>query len=198
MCSIWGKYLATPKCIRVDVNIKKWFEKCKGRRALRTAVGINHWREAGRSYSHYTRERRLTTEEIELQLGASQDTAYSLVFDIFGYRKISAKWVHKHLGEGYRRNLQDICCSLLRYNREGDNFLNGIIPGIETRIHHYETETKWQSMELKHTSSSSSKIFKSLSSARRFFLTVHWDSQRPILEHLMERGTMVESVNYCC
>ena len=36
-------------------------------------------------------ERRLTTDEIELQLGFSQDTVYSLVRDIFGFSKISVK-----------------------------------------------------------------------------------------------------------
>ena len=142
-------------------------------------------------------DRRLTTEEIELDLGVSQDTAYSLVLDIFCFQKISAKWVPKHLTEEYKRNRQDICCSLLRYNREGDNSLNGIITGLETQIHHYETETKLQSMQWKHTSSSSSKIFKSRRSAGRFLLTVLWDSKRPILEHYMGRGTMVISVNYC-
>jgi hypothetical protein len=43
----------------------------------------------------------------------------------------------------------------LRYNREGDNFLNGIITGVETWIHHYETGTKRQSIQWKHMSSSS-------------------------------------------
>jgi len=140
-------------------------------------------------------DRRLTTEEIVVQLGVSQDTAYYLVLDIFGFRKISAKWVPKHLTEEYKRSREDICCSLLRYNREGYNFLNDIITGVETRIHHYETETKRKSMQWKHTSFSSSKTFKSLPSAGR--LTVLWDSQWPILEHYMERGTMVISVNYC-
>jgi hypothetical protein len=142
-------------------------------------------------------DRRLIIKEIELQLGVSQDTTYSLALDIFGFRKISTKWVPKHLTEVYKRNRQDICCSLLRYNREGDNFLNGIITGVETRIHHYETETKRQSMQWKHTLSSASKIFKSLSSAGRFLLTVLWKSQRLILEHYMERGIMVISINYC-
>lgn len=140
-------------------------------------------------------ERRLTTDEIELQLGFSQDTVYSLVRDIFGFSKISVKWVPKHLTEEYKPNRQDICCSLLRCNREGDNFLNGIITGVEARIHHYETGTKRQNMQWKHTSFSSFKTFKSLPSAGR--LTVFWNSQRPILEYYMERGTIVISVNYC-
>jgi len=130
-------------------------------------------------------DRRLTTEEIILQLGVSQDMAYYLVLDIFGFRKISAKCVPKYLTEEYKRSRQDICCSLLRYNPESDNFLNDIITGVETRIHHYETEAKRKSMQWKHTSSS--KTFKSLPSAGR--LTVLWDSQRPILEHYVERGT---------
>jgi hypothetical protein len=100
-------------------------------------------------------DRRLTTEEIELQLGVSQDTTYSLVFDIFGFRKLSAKWVPKHITEEYKGNRQDIYCSLLRCNREGDNFLNGIITRVETRMHHYETGIKRQSIQWKHTSSSS-------------------------------------------
>ena len=59
-------------------------------------------------------DKRLTTEENELQLGVSQDTAYFLVLDIFGFRKISSKWVPKHLTEEYKRNRQYVCCSLLR------------------------------------------------------------------------------------
>jgi hypothetical protein len=42
----------------------------------------------------------------------------------------------------------DICSHLLeQYNREGHNFLNRIITGDETWIHHYEPETKWQSIQ---------------------------------------------------
>lgn len=178
----------------MDINVRKWLEKCNGCLALGTSTADEKQDEA---ITIILADRRLITEEIELQLGVSQDTAYSLVFDIFCFHKISAKWVSKYTTEEYRRYRQDICCSLLQYNREVDNFLNGIITEAETRIHHYETETKWQSMQWKHTSSSSSKIFKSLPFAGRFLLTVIWDSQRPILEHYMDRGTVVISVNYC-
>ena len=101
-------------------------------------------------------DRRVTTEEIALQLGISQGTTYSLVHDILGFHKIAARWMPKHLTEEHKRNRQHICSNFLqRYNREGDNFLNCIITGDETWVHHYEPETKRQSMQWKHTSSPS-------------------------------------------
>ena len=39
--------------------------------------------------------------------------------------------------------------------------------------------------------------FKSQPSAGKLMLTVFWDSQGPILEHYMEKGVTVTSVNYC-
>jgi len=128
-------------------------------------------------------DRKVTIEEIALQLGIIQGTAYSLVHDILGFHKVAA-----------RRNRQHTCSSLLKqYNCEGNNFLKCIITGDETWVHHYER----QSMQWKHTSSPSSKKFKSQPSAGKLFLTVFWDSQGPILEHYMEKGVTVTSVNYC-
>ena len=104
----------------------------------------------------------------------------------------------RHLTEEDNRNRQHICSSLLElYSREGDNFLNRIITGDETWVHHYEPETKRQSTQWKNTSSPSSKKFRSQPSAGKLMLTVFWDSQGPILENYMEKGVTVTSVNYC-
>ena len=37
-------------------------------------------------------DRRVTIEEITLQLGISQGTAYSSVHDILGFHKVAARW----------------------------------------------------------------------------------------------------------
>jgi hypothetical protein len=73
--------------------------------------------------------------------------------------------------------------------------LNCIITGEETWVHHHESETEWQSMQQKHKSSS--KKSKLHPSARKLLLTVFWYFQSPIIEHYMDRGITVISVNYC-
>jgi hypothetical protein len=85
----------------------------------------------------------VTVEEIALQVVFSEGTAYSLVHDILFYRKVSARWVHKHLKEGHEHNCQHICCSVLEQcNHKDDNFMNGIITEDESCIHHHEPENK--------------------------------------------------------
>ena len=76
-------------------------------------------------------------------------------------------------------------------------FLQQIVTGDETWIHHYEPESKRQSMQWKHPSSPVAKKFKTQPSAGKLMLTVFWDSQGPILETYQERGTTVTSATYC-
>ena len=56
--------------------------------------------------------RRETIDEIALQLGISEGTAYSLVHDILGSHKVAARWVPRNLTEEHKRNRQHICSSL--------------------------------------------------------------------------------------
>ena len=51
-------------------------------------------------------DRRVTIEEIALQLGISQGTAYSIVHVILGFHKVAARWVPRHLIVKHKRNRQ--------------------------------------------------------------------------------------------
>jgi hypothetical protein len=85
---------------------------------------------------------------------------------------------------------------LVRYCEGGDNFLQWIVTGDETWVHHCQPETKRKSMQWKHPSSAAKK-FKMQPSAGKLILTIFWDSQGPILETYLERGTTVTSATYC-
>jgi histone-lysine N-methyltransferase SETMAR len=66
----------------------------------------------------------------------------------------------------------DICSRhLVRYREEGDNFLQRIVTGDETWVHHYQPETKRKSMQWKHPSSAATK-FKTQPSAGKLMLTI--------------------------
>ena len=84
----------------------------------------------------------------------------------------------------------DIC-----YGNERD-ILHRIITGDETWVHHYEPESKRQSMDWKHPQSPCKKKFKTQPSKEKLMLTEFWDSQGPVLEYYQERGTRINSAWY--
>jgi len=105
--------------------------------------------------------------------------------------------VPKELTDERKHKRLDVCSQhLARYREEGDNFLQQTVTGDETWIHHYEPQSKRQSLQWKHPSSPVAKEFKMQPSAGKLMVTVFWDSQGPILETYQERGTTVTIVTF--
>jgi len=76
-------------------------------------------------------------------------------------------------------------------------FLERIITTDETWVHHYEPESKAQSMAWKCPTSLVAKKFKSQPSASKIMLTLFWDMEGAILVHFTPEGETVNSQNYC-
>ena len=97
----------------------------------------------------------------------------------------------------YRRAQAQTCWDLPNlfdsYNNEDEEFLSR---WDEMWVHHYEPESKRQSMEWKHPGSPAKKKFKTQPSAGKVMLTVFWDSKGPILEDYLEKGRTINSVRY--
>jgi hypothetical protein len=84
-------------------------------------------------------DRRITVRDTASTLDTSEGSAHSMVHDILGFLKVCAQWVPKELTAVHKQNCVDISSHLLeQYHNEGDNFLNRIITGDETWIHHYK------------------------------------------------------------
>ena len=67
------------------------------------------------------------------------------------YRKVCARWVPRMLKQEHKEQRIQVCQDLLKqYEAEGNSFLDRIITGDETWCHHYEPESKRQSMEWQH------------------------------------------------
>jgi hypothetical protein len=70
------------------------------------------------------------------------------IIDALGYSNVCARWVPRSLATEHRRQRKDICSELLNvFDAEGEDVLYRIVNGDETWAHHYEPETKRQSME---------------------------------------------------
>ena len=87
-----------------------------------------------------------------------------------------------------------VCQDLLsQYEAEGDSFLDRIITGDETWCHHYEPESKRQSMKWRHVNSLSNKKFKTLLPAGKVMCAVFWDRKRGIVLDFLEPGQTINS-----
>ena len=77
-------------------------------------------------------------------------------------------------------------------------FLKRIVTGDETWIHHYDPESKQQSMQWnwKHASSPSPWKFKVQASAGKIMCTIFWDAERILLIDFRRQKVTIAGVYY--
>lgn len=169
---------------------------------------------------HLIREdRRRTIQDLADELGLPKTTAYRIVYEELGYRKVSARWVPKQLTDDHKVKRVEACHALLARHRDalahhpgpdgdhlgtgsgdgeaGGPFLDNIITGDETWVHHTTPETKRQSMTWKHPSSPKPKKFKVTHSAKKLMATVFWDVRGILLVDFLPPGETINAARYC-
>jgi len=124
----------------------------------------------------------------------SHGSAYSIVHDALGYKKVFRRWVPRQLSSDHKRAQQMICQEHLDHHAcEGDAFLHRIVTGDESWVYHYEPKSKRQLMQWKHPLPPANKKLKTQASAGKVTLTIFWDVNGPILVHFEEKGQTVTS-----
>ena len=114
------------------------------------------------------------------------------MIESLGYSKVCACWVPCLLTEGHKDQRKAITSELLqRYRHEGDDFLLCIVTSDESWFHHFEPETKRQSMEWHHLPSPSKKKAKTVPSAAKVMGTVFCDAEGLILAEFLEPGQTI-------
>ena len=142
------------------------------------------------------KDRRVSCRIIAESVGISVGTAHTIVAEL-GYSKVCARWVPRQLTDELKLNRLNICTDLLkRYALEGDRFMNRIVTGDESWAHHYEPETKRQSMQWHHIGSPSPKKFKLAPSAGKVMITVFWDMQGVLLVDFLPKGKTINAARY--
>ena len=140
--------------------------------------------------------RRITTRELctELNIGSN---ALEMMLATLEYCKVCARWVPRMLTHEHKEYRMQVCQDLLnQYEAESDSFLDRLITGDETWCHHYEPESKGQSMEWRHVNSQSKKKSKTLSLAGKVMCTVFWDRKGVVLLDFLEAGQTINSDRY--
>ena len=150
-----------------------------GSRFKNASTSVKHGEGAGRQSTSFTdadmervygmilQKRQVTVDEMAHQLQISRDSAYESIHNRHAFHKVCAwgsKATHRIAQRETFGHLQTAFGFLW--------FLERIVTEDETWTHHYEPESKHQSMDWKHRHSPTKEKFKTHSTAGKLMLTV--------------------------
>lgn len=107
-------------------------------------------------------------------------------------KKVSARWVPRMLTDTQKQTrlrVSQSCLDMLQ--QDPDRFLARFVTMDETWLHHYDPETKQQSMTWKRPSSPTPKKFKAIPSAGKVMGSLFWDSQGVVMIEYLDHGATI-------
>jgi [histone H3]-lysine36 N-dimethyltransferase SETMAR len=140
---------------------------------------------------------RLKKRQLAATLGVSETTVFRILHEYLGMTKVSARWVPRILSPFQMRVRVETCEQFLALcGDEPDLIINRLVTGDETWVHHYDPESKQESMQFHVKGSSHPKKFKVTPSAGKIMATIFWDSQGILLIDYMNKGNTVTGEYY--
>lgn len=142
-------------------------------------------------------DRRMTIRHLVELTGISYGSIQRILTDELHMKKVSARWVPRMLTAEQKKIRCEISKSNLdKYQTDPETFLRRFITMDESWIHHFDPETKQQSMTWKRASSPTPKKFKVASSAGKVMASVFWDAEGVIMIEYLEKGTTITGSYY--
>jgi len=94
--------------------------------------------------------RRVTIRELHHTIPeVSKTTIHEAVTEKLWYRKFCALWVPKMITDDHKTKRMGSALKFLkRYAQEGDEFLDSIVTGDETRVFHHTSKSKQESLQV--------------------------------------------------
>jgi len=123
-------------------------------------------------------DRRIKVSELSRLLQISDGSVFKIIHDKLFMSKVSSRWVPRML-TAFQRQARVECCAdnLQLLGDNPDDFYKRIVTGDETWVHHWDPETKMESMQWKHKGSPTPKKFRTQPSAGKIMATIFWDCE---------------------
>ena len=142
-------------------------------------------------------DRRITVESIAEQVNISIGAVHNIIHNELQMTKVTARWVPRKLTEQNKWQRVESSRALLKmYEADQTGFESRFITGDETWLHHYDPETKLQSMQWKSRDEPTPVKFKTQASAGKVLATIFWDRKGPIMCDYLQRGHTVTGQYY--
>lgn len=140
---------------------------------------------------------RLKKKQLAEMVGVSETTIFKVLHDHLGMTKVSARWVPRMLTPPQKQKRVECSRAFLsQCNEDKDGFLERIVTGDETWVHHYEPESKQDSMQWHKKGTPPPKKFKVTQSAGKLMATVFWDTEGILLVDYKEKGVSITGEYY--
>ena len=142
-------------------------------------------------------DRRFSTKTLTEQLGISLERVGSIIHEDLDMRKLSAKWVPKYLNVDQKHQRCQSSEQILEFFRPDPNdFVSRLLTMDETRLYHYDTETKQQSMEWQHSVSPHPKDSECKNPLEKFSPRFFCDQDGILLIDYLPKGQIIKAENY--
>ena len=185
-------------------TVKRWAIEFKsGRKSLgddprsgRPASSVNKENiEAVKALIH--KDRRIKFREIHALTGLADPQIKEIIHEHLNMSKLSARWIPRILTkENKRLRLETSDRILELYNADPENFLACCVTGDETWIHHFDPESKEESMMWTASGQAPPVKARRLKSAGKIMLTVFWDAAGALLLDFLPHKETVNAVYY--
>ena len=142
-------------------------------------------------------DRRNTISKIAETLRLSEATTFRIVTEELGYKKVCARWVPRMLTHENKRNRTNISRRNLElYNENPENFCDRYVTMDETWAHHYNPESKQQSMQWKHVGSPRVVKFREVTAVGKVLASVFWDCEGILFVDYLDQGRTITGTYY--
>ena len=110
--------------------------------------------------------RKSKVAQIAALIGVSVGSVETIIHEHLRMSKVAARWLPRNLSSNNRHERVQCSKHLLElYTADKNKFLSRVITGEETGIHHYDPESKSESMQWKHPLSTLPPKFRTDASA---------------------------------
>ena len=98
--------------------------------------------------------RQIKVAELASECGIFNGSVCTIIHEHLGMSKVSARWVPRNLNMQDRQQRVESSQELLEvYNANPEDFHTRLVTGDETWLHHWDPDTKKESMQWKHPGS---------------------------------------------
>ena len=142
-------------------------------------------------------DRKVTIRELAKTQGISIGSIQTILSEVLHMKKFSARWVLRMLTEDQKKTRVNVSRKLLSlYQQDTEGFLARIITQDKIWVHHFDPETKKQSMQWKHIGSPPPRKFKKCSSTGNVMASIFWNTEGILLIDYLEKGHTINGEYY--